>query len=116
VVQTAQNTETSLRHLFYLEYKSKFPEGKQNPIVYSRFGKCHYHSAEKFDTNNFNQLIRTCNLKKLLKSLDSVGISGNNKDKRNSEPLSFPSFNYYTPKNVQDKTLVFESRFESGNL
>ena len=54
VVQAAQNSETSLRHLFYLEYKSKFPEGKQNPIVYSRFGKCYYNSDQKFDTNNFN--------------------------------------------------------------
>lgn len=27
-----------------------------------------------------------------------------------------PIFQYYTPKDKKDKTLVFESRFESGNL
>ena len=61
------NSEVSLRHLFYLEYKKKFPEGQTNPIVYSRFGKHCYTSDEKFDTENFNQLIRTCNIKKILK-------------------------------------------------
>ena len=68
VVHEASTSETSLRHLFYLEYKNNFPEGKVNPIVYSRFGKQHYKSAEKFDVNNFNQLLRTCNLKKLFKA------------------------------------------------
>lgn len=68
VVHEASTSETSLRHLFYLEYKNNFPDGKVNPIVYSRFGKQHYKSAEKFDVNNFNQLLRTCNLKKLFKA------------------------------------------------
>lgn len=27
VVQQSHNSETSLRHLFYLEYKKNFPEG-----------------------------------------------------------------------------------------
>lgn len=45
----ASNHETSLRHFFYLEYKTKFNEGSQNPIVYSRFGKKFYDSQEKFD-------------------------------------------------------------------
>jgi len=85
-----------------------------NPIVYSKFGKKTYDSDEKFDTNNFNQLIRTCNLKKLLKSQDGVGL--NNKDKKFVEPISLPTCNYYKPRNAKDKTLVFESRFESGNL
>lgn len=83
--------------------------------MYSRFGKVHYSSEQKFDTENFNQLIRTCNLKKLLKSQDSVGVCAN-KDKKSLEPVSFPSFNYYQPSCASDKTLVFESRFESGNL
>lgn len=42
-------------------------DGSSNPIVYSRYGKKHYDSDEKFDNNNFNQLIRTCNLKKILR-------------------------------------------------
>lgn len=33
-----------------------------------------------------------------------------------SEPVSFPSGDYYVPTGPTDKTLVFESRFESGNL
>lgn len=33
-----------------------------------------------------------------------------------SEPVSFPSGDYYVPTGEKDKTLVFESRFESGNL
>ena len=68
IVEKAPNHETSLRHFFYLEYKKKFGDGIQNPIVYSRFGKSHYHSDERFEKDNFNQLVRTCNLKKLLKA------------------------------------------------
>lgn len=32
------------------------------------------------------------------------------------EPFSFPRCDYYKPKDESDRTLVFESRFESGNL
>ena len=115
VIRDATTSETSLRHLFYLEYKKNFPEGQKNPIVYSRFGKAHYRSNEKFDVNNFNQLVRTCNLKKFFKSQESNAlIKGNNR--KFSEPVSFPSGDYYKPQGPQDRTLVFESRFESGNL
>lgn len=65
---------------------------------------------------NFNQLIRTCNLKKLLKSQDTPGYAANGRDRKFSEPISFPSCNYFEPRDHNDKTLVFESRFESGNL
>ena len=116
VVKEATNTETSLRHLFYMEYKKNFPEGQQNPIVYSRFGKQHYKSNEKFDINNFNQLVRTCNLKKIFKAMESEGLSLNGKNRKFSEPISFPTCDYYKPQDKNDKTLVFESRFESGNL
>lgn len=95
VVYQNKQMETSLRHFFYLEYKSKFQDNETNPIVYSRFGKTHYHSNEKFDTNNFNQLIRTCNLKKLLKSNETASLTTNPKDKKFSEPISFPLGNYY---------------------
>jgi cytosolic carboxypeptidase protein 2/3 len=54
VIHETTTSETSLRHLFYLEYKKNFPEGQRNPIVYSRFGKEHYRSDDKFDVNNFN--------------------------------------------------------------
>ena len=124
IVQQQQNYETSLRHLFYLEYKTKFPEGERNPIVYSRFGKSHYSSEEKFDNANFNQLIRTCNLKKLLKAqeqadkpvMNRMGVPVKKPVANFNMPMSFPSCDYYKPRGDADKTLVFESRFESGNL
>ena len=122
VVQQS-NHETSLRHFFYLEYKKKFEEGKQNPIVYSRFGKAHYASEEQFDNSNFNQLVRTCNLKKLLRAheqskvrmVDRFGMPVPSKPKF-SAPAQLPTADYYNPRSEKDTTLVFESRFESGNL
>ena len=51
---TIPNSETSLRHLFYLEYKNKFQDGQVNPIVYSRFGKMCYDSNEQFNPSTFN--------------------------------------------------------------
>jgi hypothetical protein len=115
-LQQTPNNEASLKHFFYLEYKKNFDEGKCNPIVYSRYGKYSYTSNENFDNNNFNHLNRTCNLKKLFKSKELNGTLIGNKDHRNSEPISFPTQDYYKPKDKYDKTLVFESRFESGNL
>lgn len=99
--------------MFYLEYKRNFMDGSANPIVYSRYGKKHYDSDEKFDNNNFNQLIRTCNLKKILRLQNPVTSKG---ERKFSEPISFPSCDYYKPRDANDRTLVFESRFESGNL
>ena len=115
VHQPAMNQETSLRHLFYMEYKRNFEEGQTNPIVYSKFGKKHYLSDERFDPVNFKQLVRTCNLKKLLRggNINNMQMKG---ERRYTDPFTFPSCNYYTPKDSNDKTLVFESRFESGNL
>ena len=55
-------------------------------------------------------------MKKILKSQESKGLCNNGKDRKFSEPISFPSSDYYKPRNEKDKTLVFESRFESGNL
>jgi len=37
-------------------------------------------------------------------------------ERKFSEPISFPSCDYYKPRDANDRTLVFESRFESGNL
>lgn len=81
--------------------------------MYSRFGKQYYDSDEKFDNNNFNQLIRTCNLKKILRLQNSIALKA---ERKFSEPISFPSCDYYKPRDQNDRTLVFESRFESGNL
>jgi hypothetical protein len=37
-------------------------------------------------------------------------------ERKFNEPISFPVCDYYQPKDELDRTLVFESRFESGNL
>jgi hypothetical protein len=75
-----------------LEYKKNFPDGQTNPIVYSRFGKTNYDSDEKFDINNFNQLIRTCNLKKILREVEQeIETKTKNKDKSLfHEAVSYP--------------------------
>lgn len=60
--------------------------------------------------------MRTCNLKKFFKAQESIGLSVKGNNRKFSEPISFPNCDYYKPKDQNDKTLVFESRFESGNL
>lgn len=37
-------------------------------------------------------------------------------EKKFTEEVSYPSGNYYRPNDANDRTLIFESRFESGNL
>ena len=61
-------------------------------------------------------MIRTCNIKKILKLQDCQNLLFKKDRCKFREPVSFPSCDYYTPINQNDKTLVFESRFESGNL
>jgi len=90
--------------LYDLEYSNFYP----NPVVYSRSGRTHYNSKEKsnllvtFDTKDLQQLIST-----RMKMESSYRWSFMDKDIK-IKP-------YYQPMN-NDKTLVFESRFESGNL
>ena len=73
-----------------------------------------YDSDEKFDPNNFRQLIRTCNLRRLIRINAQGGCAKG--ERRFTDPVSFPVSSYYRPKDENDRTLVFESRFESGNL
>ena len=61
-------------------------------------------------------MIRTCNIKKILKLQDCQNLIFKKERCKFREPVSFPSCDYYTPNCQNDKTLVFESRFESGNL
>jgi hypothetical protein len=80
--------------------------------------------------------VRTCNLKRLLKGLPgdenvqpsqlkvpykSISDYLSEEQDINNRPMNFfqnpaPLKPYYTPKSPSDSTLVFESRFESGNL
>ena len=63
-------------------------------------------------------MIRTCNLKKILREVEQeIETKTKNKDKSLfHEAVSYPQTDYYIPRDQNDKTLVFESRFESGNL
>ena len=101
-----------------------------------------YDSEEKFDAEKFQCLIRTCNVKKLLKGefgdtrradLEAIEgarakrhlqfsqllFEGNSGDMlaNMKQPFLTPQKEaYYVPATRADRTLVFESRFESGNL
>lgn len=113
VHQALQNQEVSLRQLFFLEYKKNFPDGQTNPIVYSKFGKKNYNSDESYDPNNPQTLIRTCDIKKLLKNQN---FEPPKESFKQTEQAPKPEESYYRVTDQNDKTLVFESRFESGNL
>ena len=52
----------------------------------------------------------------MIKSQETGGVALKANERKYSEPLSFPTCDYYKPHGKKDQTLVFESRFESGNL
>lgn len=86
--------------------------GTANPIVYSRNGKT------SFKGNNKTEGSFVFGMKDLHKALTT------NKQQQKGNDMWKWSFldpkekisPYYIPLNGDDKTLVFESRFESGNL
>jgi hypothetical protein len=43
-------------------------------------------------------------------------LKGFKNTKKFTEPMRYPIGSYYSPRSANDRTLVFESRFESGNL
>ena len=90
-------------------YDLEFANIQPNPVVYSRFGRASYNSKEKskleitFDAKDLQEI-----------------ISNKMKLKPSSYKWSFMDPHckiqeYYQPSDL-DKTLIFESRFESGNL
>lgn len=98
------NLEFSL--LYFLIFQLKNSENIANPIVYSRNGKIAYNSQLKSSENY-------CFSVKDLQNIMS----------NNTPRYKFSFINslekippYYIPYNNEDTTLVFESRFESGNL
>ena len=52
-------------------------------------------------------------MKKILRLNSQVTTKG---ERKFNDPFTFPVSDYYKPKDENDRTLVFESRFESGNL
>lgn len=101
-------------------FKSMFTQdlrmAEKNPIVYSRYSKTTYDPDAKITEEPWTSCI--INIKKLIAEMEGInksllGSLATNKARSQSKPKVKP---YYTPEDVNDKTLVFESRFESGNL
>jgi len=92
---------TGIEGLYAFEYSNL----RENPVVYSRTGKVNYNSSKR---SELNLTFTKTNLRQI----------------QNKQPyyrwsymdLSIKIEPYYQPLNEHDKTLVFESRFESGNL
>ncbi len=107
-----------LESLYRLEFESTYSPvilenvRKDNPVIYSRSGKKSYLSDEKsnrrvdFDLPDFKNYVDSFGL---LSDSDHWAWDFMSPDGSVSAP-------YYTPLGRQDRTLVFESRFECGNL
>eukprot|EP00826_Nyctotherus_ovalis_P030201 TRINITY_DN2401_c0_g8_i1.p1 TRINITY_DN2401_c0_g8~~TRINITY_DN2401_c0_g8_i1.p1 ORF type:complete len:319 (-),score=61.22 TRINITY_DN2401_c0_g8_i1:561-1517(-) len=87
-------------------YALEFSNLRQNPVVYSRNGKANCNSDKR---SSLNFSFTKGDLQRI-QSAHSKGYKWSFMDPlAKIEP-------YYHPANDQDQTLVFESRFESGNL
>ncbi len=109
-----------LTSLYTLEYKDLYVslyqakpanrKGLPNPIVYSRVGKSGFSSSSRTESN------LSFGMKDLQRALDPAAAAQSQQpwkwafeDQKTLDP-------YYVPSGPDDSTLVFESRFESGNL
>lgn len=108
------------------ELVKSFNEGK---VVYCRFGKQYIQNLEKQINSvlNNNTQVSTSlksatfliNIKKLIKdhNIDSEHNFSKLRTKSNvAKTNEGPPLPYYYPENENDNTIIFESRFESGNL
>ena len=90
-------------------YTLEFSNIPQNPVIYSRNGKSHYGSKEK---------------SKLLINFSIKDLQNITSQQNHHAPYFVWSFMnpsttilpYYQPISEKDRTLIFESRYESGNL
>jgi hypothetical protein len=85
--------------------------------VYSKFGKKHFLSDEKTvnpaeKIAQMYNVVNSCNLRRLIRQNEGDNLF-NLANHKNFEKIPDP---YYTPQDPSDKTLVFESRIECGNL
>ena len=88
---------------------------ERNPIVYSRYSKEPYDPNEEPTEDWFKSWI--VNIKKLITETESSKLSLIGAKRKCKKEISKTKVvPYYTPFGNEDKTLVFESRFESGNL
>jgi hypothetical protein len=99
-----------------------------NRLVYCRFGEKYVTDLEKRKNSNLTSLNQPTpslssasyliNIKKLM---EEHNIDGEKKDFKTmktgqmGKAMSTPQ-QYYNPTGTDDNTLIFESRFESGNL
>jgi hypothetical protein len=116
VAEALENEDLAM--YYSLEFKDLYPshltpsrKGVANTIVYSLNGKSSYTSTDR------NEGGVSFGMKDLQKLLGSTAQRGRGKEFwwrfGNAAEKIAP---YYTPKDRADLTLVFESRFESGNL
>ena len=90
-----------------------YSPNNSNPVVYSRQGK-----------NTFSDTVKTPGIftfdaKDLQRTLERPNLLQSDKRPRHKWSFMNPRekiVSYYTPLDENDRTLVFESRFESGNL
>lgn len=102
----------AFKAMFYQELRGC----ERNPIVYSRYSKTCYDPDEKLPEDLMSSCI--INIKKLVSEQEETKltlIGSNSTHKSNKKAKNKPK-QYYTPTGPEDKTLVFESRFECGNL
>ena len=99
-----------------------------NKLVYCRFGEKYVNDLEKRRNSNISSLnapSQTCGsasyLINIRKLIDEHNIDGEKKDFKSMKTTNMRGINtqvqpYYKLQDEFDKTLLFESRFESGNL
>ena len=113
-----QGGDTSFKQLIMFDKSSS----KRNPVVFSRMAKEEYDPKSKIDTDCLDSCI--VNIRKLLLELENekgVELRAHSTKQRainkySQKRFKSPPEQYYRLENPEDKTLIFESRFESGNL
>ena len=107
---------TTIKSYFMLEFK-QYEEGTINPVVYSRDGKKAYSSDEKLDPKKFDEYKSNTFFVNVKSLINKNEIDLTTQKMRSDPSTAFISPDpYYRPIDINDNTLVFESRFESGNL
>lgn len=90
---------------------------KPNPVVYSRYGKSTYSSSQ-FPYQCLEEFFEPslCDLNKIPDTGTPYKAFLNYIKPGSKEGFHSLPKRYYSPHSPEDDTLVFESRFESGNL
>ena len=96
-------------------FSREFRNCERNPIIYSRYSQNCYDPNEKLPEDF--QLCYILNIKRLVNEQEEA-----NKDllipylEKPLNGLVSSIKSYYEPRDEEDKTLIFESKFECGNL